>query len=388
VDANAPQGSGMRKDRHILLRTQRFFDGRPKAFVFLVGIVFVLLVAALDYAVSFRISLALFYLAPVGLVTWNLGRRWGGFMALAAGVAGLAAELEAGMPHPGLVPYWNAGVRFVLLIILAMLLATLRDSIEQQTRRAEEERGVSDRLRDLNEMKNTLLHAVSHDLKGPLAAVLGSIGTLRRGQQLQLTGEQMDGLYEAIDVSGRKMDRLVNDLLDLDRIDREDLTPERSFIDVGELAKRVMRECEQLGAHPVRVEADVMKIEVDRSMVERIIENLLVNAARHTPIGTPVHINVRARADSVIITVEDEGHGIPDELKESLFDPFRQGPGALGKGVGIGLSLVKRFAELHGGSAKVEDAPGGGARFVILLPGRVEAKDSVPARGDAHLRAV
>jgi two-component system sensor histidine kinase KdpD len=198
----------------------------------------------------------------------------------------------------------------------------------------------------------------------------------------------MAGLYEAIDVSGRKMDRLVNDLLDLDRIDREDLTPERSFIDVGDLAKRVMRECEQLGPHPVRVEADAVKIEVDGSMVERIIENLLVNAARHTPIGTPVHINVRARSDSVVLTVEDEGPGIPDELKESLFDPFRQGPGASGKGVGIGLSLVKRFAELHGGTAKVEDAPGGGARFVIILPGRVEAKDGQSSRGDVRLRAV
>jgi two-component system sensor histidine kinase KdpD len=388
VDANAPRGSGMRKERHFLLRTQRFFDGRPKVLVFLVGIAFVLFVAALDYAASFKVSLALFYLAPVGLVTWNLGRRWGACMALAAGVAGLAAELEARMPHPGLVPYWNAGVRFVLLIVLAMLLATLRESIDQQTRRVEEERGIADRLRDLNEMKNTLLHAVSHDLKGPLAAVLGSIGTLRRGQQLQLTAEQMAGLYEAIDVSSRKMDRLVNDLLDLDRIDREDLTPERTFTDVGDLAKRVMRECEQLGAHPVRVEADAIKIEVDRSMVERIIENLLVNAARHTPIGTPVHINVRARSDSVVVIVEDEGPGIPHQLKESLFDPFRQGPGASGKGVGIGLSLVKRFAELHGGSAKVEDAPGGGARFVVILPGRLEVKDNVPTRADARLRAV
>lgn len=378
----------MRKNRHLLLRTQRFFDDRPKPLVFVVGIGFVLLVAALDYAVSFRISLALFYLAPVGLVTWNLGRRWGSFMALAAGLAGLAAELEAGMPHPGLVPYWNAGVRFVLLMILTMLLATFRESIDRETQRAEEERRVADRLRDLNEMKNTLLHAVSHDLKGPLAAVLGSIGSLRRSNQLQLSSEQMAGLYEAIDVSGRKMDRLVNDLLDLDRIDREDLTPERSFIDVGDLAKRVMRECEQLGPHPVRVEADAVKIEVDGSMVERIVENLLVNAARHTPIGTPVHINVRARSDSVVLTVEDEGPGIPDELKESLFDPFRQGPGASGKGVGIGLSLVKRFAELHGGTAKVEDAPGGGARFVIILPGRVEAKESLSSRGDVRLRAV
>jgi two-component system sensor histidine kinase KdpD len=334
-----------------------------------------------------RISLALFYLVPVGFVTWEVGRRWGAFIVAAAAVAGLFAELSAFGPNAGLVPYWNALVRGALLGILAMLLATFHHSIDQQIKRAEEERGVSDQLRELNDMKNTLLHAVSHDLKGPLAAILGSVGTLRRAEQLQLTGDQRDGLHEAIDVSGRKMDRLVNDLLDMDRIDREDLTPEREAIDVGELARRVMRECEQVGAHPVRVDSDQVLIDVDRSMVERIIENLLVNAARHTPVGTPVHIGVRARADAVVLTVEDEGPGIADDLKDYLFDPFRQGAGATGGGVGIGLSLVKKFAELHGGSAKVEDAPGGGARFVIILPGRIQAKDPIAPK-DARLRAV
>ena len=386
MDANEPHGSGLRRERHPLRRVERLLDGKPTAVVVLVGLGLVGLVAGLDTLVSPRISLALFYLVPVGFVTWELGRRWGAVLVAAATVAGLVAELHAYGAGAGLVPYWNAAVRGALLGILAMLLATFHESIQQEIRRAETERGVSDQLRELNDMKNTLLHAVSHDLKGPLAAILGSIGTLRRSEQLQLTVDQRDGLYEAIDVSGRKMDRLVNDLLDMDRIDREDLTPEREPTDVGDLARRVMRECEQLGAHPVRVEADQVLVDVDRSMVERVVENLLVNAARHTPVGTPVHIGVRARADSIVLTVEDEGPGITDDLKESLFDPFRQGPSASGRGVGIGLSLVKKFAELHGGSAKVEDAPGGGARFVIILPGRVQAKD--PVTKDARLHAV
>jgi len=386
VDAIEPHGSGLRRARHPLRRVERLLNGKPTVVVVLVGLGLVGLVAGLDTLVTPRISLALFYLVPVGFVTWELGRRWGAVLVAAAAVAGLTAELHALGDGAGLVPYWNAGVRGALLGILAMLLATFHESIDQETERAETERGVSDQLRELNDMKNTLLHAVSHDLKGPLAAILGSVGTLRRSEQLQLTGDQRDGLYEAIDVSGRKMDRLVNDLLDMDRIDREDLTPEREPTDVGELARRVMRECEQLGAHPVRVEADLVLVDVDRSMVERIVENLLVNAARHTPVGTPVHIGVRARADAVVVTVEDEGPGITDDLKESLFDPFRQGPAASGRGVGIGLSLVKKFAELHGGTAKVEDAPGGGARFVIILPGRVQAKD--PIAKDARLHAV
>ena len=377
----------MRGVRRLLLRAERFFAGKPRALVFLLGVGAVTLVAEVDHLVPPAISLALFYVVPVGLVTWYLGRRWGVVLVVFATVAGLVAELESTSGSGGLVPFWNAGVRFALLLIVSLLLGTFRDSIEQQRRRADAERDVSDSLRELNSMKDTLLHAVSHDLKGPLAAILGSVGTLRRAEQLQLTREQRDGLHEAIDVSGRKMDRLVNDLLDMDRIDRGDLEPTREPTDVGELAKRVMRECEQIGAHPVRVDADPVLVEVDRSMVERIIENLLVNAGRHTPVATPVQISVRARADRVIITVEDEGPGVPDNLKETIFDPFRQGPGASGKGVGIGLSLVRRFAVLHGGSAEVEDAPGGGARFIVILPGEVRAKDSLPGR-DARLHAV
>ena len=378
----------MRKERNLLLRTESYFAGKHPALVFLYGVTGVAFVALIDYfMLGTRISLQFFYLLPVGLVTWNLGRRWGIVMVFLASAAGFAAEFFASEPPRDLVPYWNAGVRFVLLLILAMLLVSFHESIDRQRARVDEERGVSDDLRELNEMKNTLLHAVSHDLKGPIAAIVGSVGTLRRSDQLQLTGGQREELIDAIEISGKKMNRLVEDLLDMDRIDRGDLTPERQPIDVGDLAKRVMRECEQIGPHPVRVEADSILANVDPVKVERIIENLLVNAARHTPIGTPIHVSVRARADAIVVVVEDEGPGIPDELKESLFDPFRQGPGIKGSGAGIGLSLVRKFAELHGGSAKIEDAPGGGARFVVVLPCKLSAKD-VLAPKDGRLRAV
>ena len=85
------------------------------------------------------------------------------------------------------------------------------------------------------------------------------------------------------------------------------------------------------------------------------------------------------------MVIEDEGPGVPEDLKSTLFDPFRQGPTAAGRGVGIGLSLVRRFAELHGGTADIEDRSGGGARFVIALPCDVEPLE--PA-SNARLRAV
>jgi two-component system OmpR family sensor kinase len=124
-------------------------------------------------------------------------------------------------------------------------------------------------------------------------------------------------------------------------------------------------------SHPIRIEASQVLVDVDAAKIERMIENLLVNVRRHTPAGTAAHIRVEGRSNGVVLVIEDEGPGIPDELKEVLFEPFRQGAGAGGRGVGIGLSLVKKFAELHGGTAHVEDGEQGGARFVITLPGDV-----------------
>ena len=104
--------------------------------------------------------------------------------------------------------------------------------------------------------------------------------------------------------------------------------------------------------------------------MERIIENLLANAARHTPPGSRVWVSARREDAGVLLAVEDEGAGVPLELREAVFEPFRQGPGPSehSPGVGVGLSLVARFAELHGGAAWVEDRPGGGASFRVYLP--------------------
>ncbi len=218
--------------------------------------------------------------------------------------------------------------------------------------------------------------------------------------ELHLTDEERESLYEVIEQSGHKMNRLIDDLLDLDRIDRGKLQARRKPTDVGALAERIVGESHGLETHPVRIDADRVLVEVDPAKVERVIENLLVNAARHTPPGTPVHVRVASRPDGVELVVEDEGPGVPDDLKEELFEPFRQGATSGARGVGIGLSLVQRFAQLHGGSAKIEDGSHGGARFVIWLPGEVTALPAeepssadpasvdAAAEGEPQLRAV
>ena len=364
--------------------TEGFFDGKSPRVVYALGLTFTVFLLILDFVSGARISFALFYLMPLGLVTWNLGRRAGIGTALICTVTTLIADIvRPGAVHD-LVPYWNALGRFAVFLAFAVLLATLKETLVAQGQRVEREHEVSSGLREMNEVKDTLLHAVSHDLKGPLAGIIGAMSTIRRGNELQLTGDEVESLYQMIEQSGRKMNRLIDDMLDLERLDRGQVQPEREPTDVGEMVRRVAREAPGMDTHPVRIDGEQLLANIDPAKVERIVENLLVNAGRHTPGGTPVHVSVRTSDDGIMLVIEDEGPGVPEELKSTLFDPFRQGPTAAGRGVGIGLSLVRSFAELHGGTANIEDREGGGARFVVMLP--CEVKPLEPA--GARLRAV
>jgi PAS domain S-box-containing protein len=242
--------------------------------------------------------------------------------------------------------------------------------IEQTTREAlEREREAAQRLRALDEMKNTFLDAVSHELRTPLAAVVGIALTLQRAGS-SLAEADIGDLLARLVGNARKLDRLLTDLLDLDRLSRGIVAPKRRPTDVGRLVSRVAEEWRLLNERDLNVEVDQVVISLDGGKVERIVENLLANAARHTPRNTPVWVRVRRDGDGVQIVVEDAGTGVPPELRDSVFEPFRQGPGTPthAPGVGIGLSLVARFAELHGGRAWVDDRSGGGSSFRVFIP--------------------
>ena len=247
---------------------------------------------------------------------------------------------------------------------------TLARSERQYSEAFRREREAAQRLRTLDEMKNTFLEAVSHDLRTPLTAILGSALTLEQSQ-LRIPSDDALDLVRRIATNARKLERLLGDLLDLDRLQRGIISPQRRPTDLAALVRRGVEETENLTGRQIEADAEAITVSVDAAKVERILENLLSNALRHTPSDARVWVRARAEGGGVSIVVEDEGPGVPDDHKLAVFEAFRQAPGSSSghsPGVGIGLSLVKRFAELHGGRAWVTDREGGGAAFRVFLP--------------------
>jgi PAS domain S-box-containing protein len=241
----------------------------------------------------------------------------------------------------------------------------------QLVKALEAEKEAAAGLRLLHEMQNSFLQAVSHDLRTPLTSILGCALTLEGSlAQESLSREDEHDLIGRIAANSRKLHRLLTNLLDLDRMSRGIVAPNRDEVDVLEILTRVVQES-STETHPIElVTTQPVPARVDAAQVERIVENLVANAIRYTPNGTPIWVKATSDGESVLLVVEDAGPGVPVELRGSIFEPFRQGNEVISHspGVGIGLSLVTRFAELHGGRAWVEDRDGGGASFRVYLP--------------------
>jgi signal transduction histidine kinase len=246
----------------------------------------------------------------------------------------------------------------------------LRASERKYSDAFKREREAAQRLRLLDEMKNTFLEAVSHDLRTPLTSILGSALTLERAR-LDLPAEDALDMVGRIAANARKLERLLSDLLDLDRLQRGIVSPKRRATDLGDFVERAVHEMDTQG-RAIEIEVEPASVQIDQAKTERILENLLSNSLRHTPEEAKIWLRARPQDGGVVFVVEDDGPGVPPELREAIFEPFRQAPGSSSvhaPGVGIGLSLVRRFAELHGGTAWAEEREGGGASFHVFLPG-------------------
>jgi signal transduction histidine kinase len=256
----------------------------------------------------------------------------------------------------------------VMASIAVVLVGGSLTAAAWAVRAAQRERAVSDQLRELDDIKNSFLQAVSHELRTPLASILGYSLLLERNQD-KLSHETREMALSELAFSSRKLNRLVVDLLDVDRLSRGIVEPNLTPTDLAGLVRRVVQET-PVGDRQVHVDLAPGIVKVDAPKVERIVENLVANAAKYTPEDSTITVRLETGNGGVTIIVDDSGPGVPDELKRSIFGAFERGAAEKlhSPGVGIGLSLVSRFADMHGGRAWVQDRAPQGASFRVFLP--------------------
>jgi PAS domain S-box-containing protein len=217
----------------------------------------------------------------------------------------------------------------------------------------------------LDELRDTILSTVSHELRTPLTSVLGFAQTLKqRTLEPKLRTALIDNLFE----QAQRLERLLADLLDLDRLRHGFVRPRFAQTDVASLAERVVA-AHRTDGHPIALRTELAYAAIDALKVERIVDNLIANAVRHTPIGTEIAVRVERGEVGVVIAVDDRGPGVAPEDRQAIFELFNRGTRSdHGTGTGIGLSLVAQLTSLHGGRVWVQENPGGGASFRVFLP--------------------
>lgn len=234
--------------------------------------------------------------------------------------------------------------------------------------RLSEEAAAAAPLAEANKMRTALLAAVGHDLRTPLAAAKASVSGLRSTDAV-LSPEDRGELLAAADESLDKLAALVDNLLDMSRLQAGALSLEMEPVDLDEVVARAVDDVAATGGDvAVELSADLPLVLADAGLVERVLANLVANAVRYAPADVAPYVTGSHLGDQVQVRVVDRGPGIPESERERVFLPFqRTGDTDNTTGIGLGLALARGLAEAMGGTLEAEDTPGGGLTMVLTL---------------------
>jgi signal transduction histidine kinase len=263
--------------------------------------------------------------------------------------------------------------------------AALRDRRRQYARRedlAERERQ-AEALRQNDRRKDEFLAMLAHELRNPLAAVNNAVTILKMSPD----EESRDWASDVVERQVKQLTRLIDDLLDVSRITSGKIRLRKEFVDAGPILDQAIESARPLidqRSHTlsVSVERGRLPIHADATRVEQIVLNLLTNAAKYTEAGGRIWLSAEPEADQIVISVRDNGTGIPPERLPEVFTLFTQGDRSLARsegGLGIGLTIVRKLAEMHGGSVEARsEGPDRGSEFIVRLPLAPPAREAGP----------
>jgi two-component system sensor histidine kinase MtrB len=219
-------------------------------------------------------------------------------------------------------------------------------------------------LRQLDAIRHQFISIASHELRTPAAAVYGAAATLH-GRAGQLTPEQVDMLQETVYEQSARLARLIEQLLDLSRLEAHavEINPER--VRVADRLLGILALFADMTDLRLEV-ADDLEAVVDPVVLDRVVTNLVMNAFRHG--APPVVVSARQVDRHLRISVDDDGPGVPEEFRGRLFEQFTRGGGSTGPGSGLGLAIARSYALAHGGDLLYQPRSPAGSRFELVLP--------------------
>jgi two-component system sensor histidine kinase KdpD len=270
---------------------------------------------------------------------------------------------EIGVAHPDGRPLSQEERHVVELFAGQMALALRGVQLTSAVLSARSEAEVS-------RARSALFSSVTHDLRTPLASILGSATSLLDPESDLSAGDRRD-LLETIRQEAERLNRLVGNILQLSRLRAGALVPQRLPGSIEEVVDQVIsRLGPTLRQHRVRVEIpeDLPDVPFDVVQIDQALTNLIENAARMSPPGTQIAVSAARSAEGVVVSVSDEGPGIAPGEREIVFEPFRRGSAAKGPGSGLGLPIARAIVEAHGGRLWLDEAPPVGTTVMFELP--------------------
>jgi two-component system sensor histidine kinase KdpD len=314
------------------------------------------------------------YLVGIGVVAV----RWGRGPAVASSALSVLAYNFFFVP-----PYYAVWVHdhrhwltFVMMFGVGLLISGMMLRLRQQALQARE----ATLKARTEEMRSSLLSAVSHDLRTPLAVITGAATTLRdeAATQSASTRELIDTVCEEAD----RLERLVRNLLDMTQLEAGMLQPKREWVPLEEIVGAALTRLEpQLATRPIRtiIPSDLPLIHVDPVLIEQVLINLLENCCKYSPANSAIEIQVATQPEATLLELSDNGPGIAPGMEEHIFERFFRAPSTgSSRGAGLGLAICRGIVEAHGGTIRAENKPSGGALFRVTLP-RIGAAPAVPS---------
>lgn len=254
---------------------------------------------------------------------------------------------------------------FSMYFVIAMLNAVLTSKI----RKAETKARDKEEKEKTIQLYNTLLNSLSHELKTPISTIIGTVDTLR-DNDLILSKEAENDLLNEINFASLRLNRQVENLLNMSKLESGFLQLKLDWTDMNELVNSILQtNLSDFKEHDIQIEIDekIPLFKINRFLVEQVIYNLLHNAVQYTSKFSEVKVSIQAK-NGCLIEISDNGPGFPKEKMDMVFDKFYRLPHTATGGTGLGLSIVKRFVEAHHGTVKLENLPKGGAKFTLFIP--------------------